>query len=393
MRLFCKVRAWAPLIGLTLTAFVFNTSEFIPIGLLSDIARDFGLTEAETGVMITIYAWCVALLSLPLMLLASRVGYRKLLLWLVALFGMSHLLSAVAPDFGWLIASRIGVAAAHSVFWSIVPTMAVSVAPGGNRAAALSGLVAGGSIALIVGLPMGRVIGLVMGWRTTFGVIAAVALAIMLYLAVTLPETGNEEDRSSSPLAALRSVIHNRTIIGIYIFTALLVTGHFTAYSYIEPFMGQVAGMSDRLVTATLLVFGMAGLVSSWSVGRHFNRHPMAFIIYANVSIPLMMLLLLSSACCHWAAFAVCFVWGMGISVHNIVFQNAIITQAPHASAIAMSIYSGIYNLGIGSGALVGGMVCDNLSIADVGIVGAAVSAVASVYCIWWIAPRIVRRF
>ena len=85
------IREWLPLIGMTVAAFIFNTSEFMPIGLLTDIADDFQITEAKAGMLISAYSWAVMLLSLPLMLLASRISFRKLLLGTIALFGIGQI--------------------------------------------------------------------------------------------------------------------------------------------------------------------------------------------------------------------------------------------------------------------------------------------------------------
>ena len=133
-----------PLILLTVAGFTFNTSELMPIGLLSDIAADFGVTEARAGLIISVYAWMVALLSLPLTLWFARMDFRRLMLWVVGIFAVSHLGSVLSTSYWQLMASRIGVAAAHSVFWSIAPSMAVAVSPGHQRATALSAMVAGG---------------------------------------------------------------------------------------------------------------------------------------------------------------------------------------------------------------------------------------------------------
>ena len=120
---------WLPLLGLTCAAFVFNTSEFVPIGLLTDIAAEFSLTEARAGLLISVYAWVVMLLSLPLMILASRFDLRRLMLWMVGLFSVFQVCSFLSVSYGTLMLSRIGVACTHSVFWSIVSPMAVRMVP------------------------------------------------------------------------------------------------------------------------------------------------------------------------------------------------------------------------------------------------------------------------
>ena len=146
---------WLPLVGLTLSAFIFNTSEFMPIGLLTDIAVDLHVTEARAGMLISVYAWVVALLSLPLMLLVARMEYRRLLLVTLALFIVSHLLSAVAGSYAVLMASRIGVACSHAVFWSIASPLAVRIVPEKRRSLALSMIVTGTSVAMVVGMSVG----------------------------------------------------------------------------------------------------------------------------------------------------------------------------------------------------------------------------------------------
>ena len=108
------LKQWLPLIGLTCCAFVFNTSEFMPIGLLTDIARSFSLTEAQAGIMISVYAWGVMILSLPLMVFASRFEYKRMLLGVVALFSLGQFLSAIAPTYPVLVCARLVVACAHA---------------------------------------------------------------------------------------------------------------------------------------------------------------------------------------------------------------------------------------------------------------------------------------
>ena len=122
-----SLKTWMALVGLTLSTFIFNTSEFIPIALLTDIGRDFGLTEAKAGMLISVYAWVVMILSMPLMLMTSKMEMRKLLLGVVAVFTSFQVMSYLSTSFGMLMVSRIGVACAHSIFWSIVSIIAVTV--------------------------------------------------------------------------------------------------------------------------------------------------------------------------------------------------------------------------------------------------------------------------
>lgn len=377
-------RRWLPVISLTFSTFIFNTSEFIPIGLLSDIASDFAITESKAGMLITVYAWIVALASLPLMLAFSKTENKKLMLSIVALFIASHVLSGFSTSYYMLMLSRAGVACAHAIFWSIVTPLAVRVAPEGRRSTALSLIITGSSVAMIVGLPLGRAVGLLVGWRATFLLIAALSAIVFIILAASLPKTPSDNDVSIKSLPAL---LRTPGLGGIYLLTVIIITGHYASYSYIEPFLAQVAGMSNTLITIVLSIFGIVGIIGSYFFAKYFDRHQFTFIRFAVAGISIFTLLLLPSAFNKTTVILICILWGLAINSYNLSFQSEILQVAPHGTAIAMSIYSGIYNVGIGAGALVGGNVCSYMGISNIGFVGGAIGLVASAYCILRLIP------
>lgn len=369
---------WLPLLGLTFSAFIFNTSEFVPIGLLTDIANDFQITEAHAGLLITIYAWVVALASLPLMLLVSKVEFKRLLLSVVALFALSHILSSVSSNYMTLMVSRIGVACSHAIFWSIASPLAVKVAPEGKRFLALSFIVTGTSIAMIVGLPLGRIVGLFLGWRMTFLCIAVLAALVFVFMAIVFPKVPNQNPVS---LRNLPGLVKTPALTGIYILTVVAITGHYTGYSYIEPFMAQVAHLRESAITFALMLFGLAGIVGSILFSKKYDKHPVAFINVAVYGIVAFLYLLQPASISMGSTLLVCVLWGIAITAFNLVFQALIIQFAPQATSIAMSIYSGIFNVGIGSGALIGGYTCTYLSLGWIGYIGGTISLVAAFYC------------
>ena len=119
------IRNWMSLIGLTCSTFIFNTSEFIPIGLLTDIARDFAITDTKAGMLISVYAFAVMILSLPLMILVSRFELKKLISSVILVFAVFQISSAMSTSYVMLMISRIGVACSHAIFWSIAAPLAV----------------------------------------------------------------------------------------------------------------------------------------------------------------------------------------------------------------------------------------------------------------------------
>ena len=375
-RFIARFISWLPVISLACGAFVFNTSEFIPIGLLSAIASDFAMSEAGAGLLITIYAWVVALASLPLMLFFSQTELKRLMLGVIVLFTLSHIASAFAVSFYTLMASRIGVALSHALFWSIASPMAVRAAPRGKRSAALSLIVTGSSLALIAGLPIGRVIGLYFDWRSTFACIGVVSGVIGLLFWRAFPAMPSTQSVRFKSLPAL---LANKNLRKIYLLTALFITGQFTAYSYIEPFLAQ-NGVSESTITAILVLFGCSGIAASIAFSRYYDKHHLIFVNLSLFGVAASLLMLYFSAFWLVCVVAVIIFWGFAIACFNVSFQSQTINSAPNASAVAMSIYSGIYNVGIGGGALVGGIVSEDLGVSFVGFVGGGIALVACIY-------------
>ena len=382
------LKAWLPVLGLTCATFIFNTSEFVPIGLLSDIAGDFGISESQTGFMITIYAWVVALASLPLILVFAKTENKKLMLCITVVFLASHIFSGFSRDFYMLMISRIGVACSHAIFWSMVTPFAVRIAPEGKQSAALGLVICGSSVAMILGLPLGRTIGLLLGWRMTFLTIAALSALILAALAVLLPRTPSD---SSISLRKLPALIKSPALLNIYLVTVITITGHFTAYSYIEPFLAKAAGLGENWITLVLTVFGIVGLLCSFIFSRKYSENSGNYIKFAVCGISVFLLLLGPAASSPVSAVLLCVFWAFAINFYNLVFQSEIIRCAPQGTAVAMSIYSGIYNVGIGTGALAGGYVCSALSVNDIGYAGGAIVLIAVIICFKYLLPALKR--
>lgn len=381
---------WLPLIGLTFAVFVFNTSEFMPIGLLTDIATDLNISEACAGLLISVYAWVVAIMSLPLMIMVSKMELKRLLLSIIALFVVSHVASAFAEGYYTLMLSRIGVACSHAIFWSIAPPLAVRTVPDGKRALGLSTIATGSSVAMVVGLPLGRVVGLYVGWRMTFLSIAIISALIFIFIAVVFPKL---QSRGKFAFKQLPALLHNRVLVGVFIMSVFFATAHYTGYSYIEPFLGKVASMSPDLVTLVLIVFGTSGMLGSIAFSKYYMANRRRFMLVMTLGPALCLLLLQVAAASLLSVVVVCIMWGAMATAFNIAFQDNTIRFAPeNATSIGMSIFSGIFNLGIGSGAYVGGLVVSHLSIDYIGYAGGIIGLIATLYLVVRYFPNMRRR-
>ncbi|ECB1611520.1 sugar transporter [Salmonella enterica subsp. enterica serovar Emek] len=371
--------AWLRVVTLAIAAFIFNTTEFVPVGLLSDIAESFHMQTAQVGIMLTIYAWVVAVMSLPFMLLTSQMERRKLLICLFVLFIASHVLSFLAWNFTVLVISRIGIAFAHAIFWSITASLAIRLAPAGKRAQALSLIATGTALAMVLGLPIGRVVGQYFGWRTTFFAIGMGALITLLCLIKLLPKLPSEH---SGSLKSLPLLFRRPALMSLYVLTVVVVTAHYTAYSYIEPFVQNVAGLSANFATVLLLILGGAGIIGSLVFGKLGNRHASSLVSIAIALLVVCLLLLLPAAEseAHLAILGI--FWGIAIMVIGLGMQVKVLALAPDATDVAMALFSGIFNIGIGAGALVGNQVSLHWSMSAIGYIGAIPACAALVWAV-----------
>ncbi|HAG2171000.1 TPA: sugar transporter [Salmonella enterica] len=371
--------AWLRVVTLAIAAFIFNTTEFVPVGLLSDIAESFHMQTAQVGIMLTIYAWVVAVMSLPFMLLTSQMERRKLLICLFVLFIASHVLSFLAWNFTVLVISRIGIAFAHAIFWSITASLAIRLAPAEKRAQALSLIATGTALAMVLGLPIGRVVGQYFGWRTTFFAIGMGALITLLCLIKLLPKLPSEH---SGSLKSLPLLFRRPALMSLYVLTVVVVTAHYTAYSYIEPFVQNVAGLSANFATVLLLILGGAGIIGSLVFGKLGNRHASSLVSIAIALLVVCLLLLLPAAESEAHLAILSIFWGIAIMVIGLGMQVKVLALAPDATDVAMALFSGIFNIGIGAGALVGNQVSLHWSMSAIGYIGAIPACAALVWAV-----------
>lgn len=364
------------------SAFVVNTTEFVPVALLSDIAKDFSITTAETGLMLTLYAWVVAAMSLPLMLLTSRFERKRLLLALFVVFITSHVLSVFAWSFQVLLISRVGIAFSHAIFWAITAAITLRVAPEGKRALALSILATGTSLALVLGVPIGRIVGQWLGWRATFAGIGMIAFIVFILQIKLLPLLPSMFEGSFRKIPEL---LKNPLLVCLYLFCFIVFTADYAAYTYIEPFMNRVGSVSENQVTFILLLFGGAGLIGSYIFSRWSEKSSTTMMLVSTALVLVAMMMMLWTVTSIWLFSITTLVWGTAMILLMLTIQSKVIEIDITAQDMVMAMFSGIINLGIGAGALIGGYAVTYISLSSVGFVGAAIAFLALLLVIYMI--------
>lgn len=372
-------RAWLPTIGLAFAAFVFNTSEFLPVGLLPNIAESIHESISKTGLIITVYAWVVALLSLPLTVLTAKLERRKLLLGLIALFAASHFIVLWADTFEKLLGARICVAITHSIFWSIMTPLAARVAPFGKQSLGLAAVMGGTIVATVLGVPLGTKLGQHFGWQGSFFIVGIAAAVIWLLIYFVLPVCTS--DRAGS-LKSLPSLFKRPALVQLYLLTATAILGQFTAYSFISPILMHDGGLAEGQTVTVLFVFGIAGIIGTIISSKTVDKYRSGTLVVPLILMSACLALLTVTASHWWPLMVLTVVWGASMTALGMAFQTLLLAVARDAADVATSLYSGIFNIGIGGGAFLGSQISAHFGFTPIAYVGSGLVSVCAIGCL-----------
>jgi DHA1 family inner membrane transport protein len=363
--------------------FVVVTSEFLPTGLLPEMAEELGVSQSRIGLLVTIFALTVVLLAVPLTSLTTRFPRKQLMIVLLAVFAVAMVLGAAAPNYEVLVASRILAGAAHGLFWSVTAPYASRLVPREQLARAISVTAAGGTAAFIFGVPLGTALGHALGWRLAFATVGGVVLLFMTLVILFLPPV-----QHLVPLATGEILVparQDRTVPSIAIVcltVVLLITGQNTLTTYIVPWVTQIGTVPADAVSLVLLVQGSAGALGLVAAGIVGDRWPRGSLVIMLLGVLASVVALAAfGAGSIPATFAFGALWGAffgGIPslVQARMLQSASLRLRDTASAwLTIS-----FNIAIAGGALVGGAVLDGIGTAALPWVMIGIVAVALVF-------------
>ena len=345
-----------PLFALFLAAFAVGTNELIIAGLLPALARDLEVSIPTAGLLISGYAICVAVGGPILAIFTNRLPRKPLLIGLMAIFVAGNVLCAFATSYWFLMAARLVISCSHGLFFGVAMIIATELVPTHRRSTAVALVVAGFTVASVLGAPIGTAIGNAFGWRASFWAIASVGVVVTLAIAALVPSPRAGEKLPETSLASQVRAASRQPVLLAYLMIALVMTGELAVFSYIVPILTTVTGLSIVVVPWILFASGLGGIIGNLVGGRLGDWKPMPALIAIFVVGIAIYLVLLAALRQPVAMTVVVFLWSaVGLSFAAPV-QSRILKWSSDAPNLASTLISTAFNIGIAAGAWLGGL-------------------------------------
>ncbi len=361
--------AWLAVLSIAVGAFALVTTEFLPVGLLPSIAAELGVTEGVAGLMVTIPGLMGALAAILVTVGIGKTDRRYAIWGLTGTLILSNLIVALSHSFPLVLFGRALLGVGVGGFWAIGPALGTRLVPAESATKATSLIFAGVSVGTVAGVPAGALIGELVGWRMAFHAAGAVALLVLLTQIWLMPGRPVTRQMTFRQLPELLRITKAR--LGL-VATLLIFIGQFAAYTYITPFLSQIAHLSAGTIGALLLTFGAAGFVGNiiggWAVAQSVRKSLIATGLILGLSAASLPLLGTGVI----GATALIVIWGLAFGMMPISVQTWIFQAAPHAMESGGAVFVATAQISLASGALVGGLAVDHMGIASAMFVGGA---------------------
>jgi predicted MFS family arabinose efflux permease len=352
--------SWLALLTVAITAFALVTSEFLPIGVLNSISTDLHVSVGTAGLMITLPGIMAALAAPLLPVLVKNLDRRYLLLALAATMVIANAITAIAPNFEILLISRFILGFAIGGFWATAIALSGRLAPKHLPIAkATATVMAGVTLATVLGVPIGTWLSDAYGWRTSFAITAVIGFIVLLLGVKFIPSLKPESAIHFKDLPALLRI--NKARQGLIIIL-LIGLAHFSSFSYLTPFFKNSAGFDNTTISSLLLLFGVAGVFGNAFAGYSGNlnvRYTFAFVAICFgivfFGFPLL-------AIQPIGAFILTALWGFAFGAFPTTANIWMFLHAPHAVEKGMPLFVGFFQVMIATGALIGGYIVDHFN-------------------------------
>lgn len=342
------------LIALALGGFGIGLTEFVIMGLLPEVAADFGVSEAAAGWLISGYALAVVVGALALTAAVTRLPKKPVLLALMVLFIAGNLVSALAGDYQVMLAGRILAALSHGAFFGIGSVLAAAMVPAHKQAGAIAIMFTGLTAANVLGVPFGTLLGQHFGWRSTFWAITVIGVVAFVGILTLVPKPKRDE-APASLLAELRAFRSGQVWLSIAV-TVLGYGGMFGAFTYIAYTLTEVSGFASTTVPWLLILFGVGLLVGNIVGGKAADRNIDRTLIVVIAVLTVILVAFAATAQSPVATvIALVLMGGFGFATVPGL-QMRVMRYASAAPTLASGANIAAFNLGNALGAWLGGV-------------------------------------
>ena len=368
------------LTALTLGGFAIGTSEFAGMGLMPNMVASLGVSEPQVGHLISAYALGVVVGAPLLAILGGRLSRKALLLALMTFYAAGNLASALGPDYHSLLLFRFIAGLPHGAYFGVAALTAVSISPPQARGRAVSLVMLGLTLAILVGTPLATWAGQLASWRWTYAAVSLISLVTVALTALYLPATVDAP--RETPLAELRAF--NR----LPVWQALLIgaigfAGMFCVFSYLAPTMVQVTGVAPAWIPMGLAGFGLGGVIGNIIGGWLYDRLKFRAVPVVLAWAVAMLLLFPLAAHAPWSLLLATVCIGM-MGALGPILQSHLMDVADGAQTLAAASHHAAFNTANALGPWLGGMAIGaGWGWTSTGPVG-AVTAVAGIGLYAW---------
>jgi len=357
---------WSGVFAMSLCAFVLIASEFMPVSLLTPISADLRVSEGQAGWGIGISGVCAVLTSLAVPRLAGQRDRRTLLLALTAIMGASGAIIAAAPNYTVYMIGRALIGVVVGGFWSLSVAVAMRLVPLNQVPRAMAIFNGGNALATVLAAPLGSYLGALIGWRGVFASLVPLAAATMVWQRLALPKlpapaTENEASVSPQRHESVWVVLTSQRVVTLGMLAGgLFFMGQFTLFTYVRPFLENVAQVrTPSTLSLVLLVVGAAGVVGNALIGSVLRRS-----LYGTlIATPLLMAVLASGLIGFGNEITVVVVllglWGMIGTAAPVGWWSWLAQTLPKNAEAGGALMVAVIQLAIGSGSFVGGLLFD----------------------------------
>ncbi|WP_422115202.1 MFS transporter [Brachybacterium sp. UNK5269] len=349
-------RRWSGVVALAVGIFVLITIEELPIGVLSVMAPDLGVSEGVAGLAVTVPGILAGVVALLTPVIVRGLDRRLVLVLALVSVVASCALSVVAPSFAVLLVARLFAGISIGLYWAVMAIVALGQVPREHAARALTIAFSGAGGALVLGVPVAAWIGAHVGWRMAFAVVGVLAAIVAALILVLVRPVHSPVKVTGSMMAAAARTRGVRYALAL---TALVVIGQFITYSFVSPVLIERAGVPVTDVGMMLLLFGIAGLIGNFAVTPLLHRGPPGgvLVVVAGTALSLLAVLLLLDG--SRSALLIMPLWGLFVGAISVATQAFIGSEATGVLEEGTALNSAAFNVAIAVGALVGGLVLD----------------------------------